>query len=136
MSACLSPRLCFGFPAGDIIGIARKACFTVEPRWSGAFLFGVFVSMKKILSPLMAAALVAGLSMGTTARAEGGAAPAEAPAAEAAAKPNKKAKAKAKGKHHAKKAKKDMGCGKDGNGCHTEEHGHDHGAAPADAKKE
>lgn len=77
--------------------------------------------MKKILSPLMAAALVSGLSMGNIALANEG----EAAHAEAPAKAGKKAKKKAKGKKHAKKEhKKDHGCGKDGNGCeHAQEHG-------------
>lgn len=90
--------------------------------------------MKKILFPLMAAALVTGLSMGKVARAEEGA---EAQHEEAA-KPAKKGKGKGKmmkGKAHAKgKAKKDSGCGKDGNGCHGEDH--EGGEGGGDAKKE
>ncbi len=78
--------------------------------------------MKRILSPLMAAALVAGLSTSISARAEEGGAPAvEAPA--------KKAKSKAMKKKHGHKHKhgEKGGCGGK-NGCgghegHTEDHG-------------
>ncbi len=95
--------------------------------------------MKKIFSPLLAAALVTGLSAGLVAFAEGEEAPAggapdakEEPA-KAPVKKHKAGKPHAPGKHHGAKKEKSCGADKKEKGC-----GGDGSGAPAgsDEKKE